>query len=75
MKLTTVLAAAAAFGLPAIAHAQDAPKPKAECCCEKMKEAGKDCCDKDGHDGMDHKGMDHGQMDHGHSDHAEHGAG
>jgi hypothetical protein len=58
--LMTAIALATAF--PAMAHAQDAPKPEAkQDCCEKMKAEGKKCCCDD----MDHK--DHAQ-------HGEHGA-
>ncbi|HUQ13989.1 MAG TPA: hypothetical protein VM055_06910 [Novosphingobium sp.] len=41
---TLIAAAAALFLLPGVALAAEPEK----CCCEKMKEAGKDCCaDKD----------------------------
>ncbi|MXP41147.1 hypothetical protein GRI75_05740 [Altererythrobacter soli] len=50
------IAAAFLLGLPAVAHAQEAPKME---CCEKMKE-GCDCCEKhEGHEG--HEG--HGEAE------------
>jgi hypothetical protein len=50
-KLLTAIALTIA--LPAVAHAQAAPAPKADC-CEKMKAEGKECCCKD------MSGKDHG---------------
>lgn len=50
-KLLTAIALTIA--LPAVAHAQAAPAPKADC-CEKMKAKGKECCCKD------MSGKDHG---------------
>ena len=51
------------IALPAVAQAQAAPAPKAECCakmdkacCKDMKS---DCCK-----GMDHSKMDHSKMGH-----------
>lgn len=38
--MKTLIAAAALFLLPGVAFAAEPEK----CCCEKMKEAGKDCC-------------------------------
>jgi hypothetical protein len=63
-----LIAIALTIALPAVAHAQAAPAPKADC-CEKMKAEGKECCckgmDKDQHgqrgmrDGADaHAGHD-----------------
>lgn len=43
-KILTAIALTIA--LPAVAHAQTAPAPKADC-CEKMKAEGKECCCKD----------------------------
>ena len=43
-KILTAIALTIA--LPAVAHAQAAPAPKADC-CEKMKAEGKECCCKD----------------------------
>ena len=48
-KILTAIALTIA--LPAVAHAQAVPAPKADC-CEKMKAEGKECCCKD----MDHHG-------------------
>ena len=56
-----ILAAAACIAVPGIAFAaEEAPKAE-KCCCEKMKEKGKDCCDemkKGQHEGhpMQHDG-------------------
>lgn len=50
-KLLTAIALTIA--LPAVAHAQATPAPKADC-CEKMKAEGKECCCKD------MAGKDHG---------------
>ncbi|MCL6682411.1 hypothetical protein [Sphingomonas alba] len=51
-KLLTAIALSIA--LPAVAHAQAAPAPEKQDCCEKMKAEGKECCckemDKMGHD-------------------------
>ena len=60
-----ILAAACCIAIPGIAFAAEtAPKPE-KCCCEKMKEQGKDCCaemKKDDH--QDHSTMQHDhQMD------------
>jgi hypothetical protein len=62
-KILTAIALTIA--LPAVAHAQAAPAPKADC-CEKMKAEGKECCCKD-MAGKDH--ADHGK------EHAGHAAG
>ena len=45
MKL--IGAIALTLALPAIAHAQTAPAPEKQDCCEKMKAEGKECCCKD----------------------------
>jgi len=52
-KLLTAIALSIA--LPAVAHAQAAPQPKADC-CEKMKAEGKDCS-------KDMAKMDHSKHD------------
>ena len=49
-----ILTAAACLALPGIAFAAEPPVKPKECCCEKMKKEGKDCCaemdkDKSGH--------------------------
>jgi hypothetical protein len=38
-----IVAAAVCIAMPGLAWAAEAPKPE-KCCCEKMKEKGKDCC-------------------------------
>ena len=50
-KLLT--AVALSIALPAVAHAQAAPAPEKQGCCEKMKAEGKECCCCED---MDHKG-------------------
>jgi hypothetical protein len=56
-KLLTT--AVACLAVPGIAFAAEPPAKPETCCCEKMKEAGKDCCadkDKADHEGHgDHK--------------------
>jgi hypothetical protein len=51
-----ILTAAACLALPGIAFAAEPPAKPEKCCCDKMKEAGKDCCAEK--DKMQHE--DHG---------------
>ena len=51
-------AMAIVVAIPGVAFAQEAEKPKEECCCEKAKKEGKDCC-------ADMKKGEHGE----HADH------
>ena len=73
-KILTAIALSVA--LPAVAHAQAAPVPKAEKdCCEKMKAEGKECCCKDmagkEHAGHDMKHSDHAPLADGHGAHQQ----
>lgn len=61
--MNKILAAIALMiALPAVAHAQATPAPKADCCA-KMKAEGKQCCCEDMAD-KDH--AEHGQQHGGH---------
>lgn len=63
MKSLIASIALAAVALPGAAFAAEGEKQK--CCCEKMKQEGHDCCDKEGA----HKGDEHS----GHGEHGQHG--
>jgi len=39
-----IVTAAAFLAVPGVAFATEPPAKPKECCCEKMKEAGKKCC-------------------------------
>ena len=39
---------AACLAVPGVAFAAEPPAKPKECCCEKMKEAGKECCPEKG---------------------------
>jgi hypothetical protein len=68
-KILTAIALSIA--LPAVAHAQADPAPKAEKdCCEKMKAEGKECCCKD-MAGKEHAGHDMHGMDGAKAPHAD----
>jgi len=53
-----LIAIAASLALPGIAFAAEPPAKPKECCCEKMKESGKDCCAEMGKhkEGAEHEG-------------------
>ncbi|MCA1662224.1 MAG: hypothetical protein LC648_08765 [Novosphingobium sp.] len=51
----------ACLAVPGIAFAAEPPAKPKECCCEKMKETGKDCCPEK--DKMKHEGHGDHKMD------------
>ena len=58
-----ILTAAACLALPGIAFAAEPPAKPEKCCCEKMKEAGKECCADKGKDKAEHEHHGDHQME------------